>query len=39
MNFISSTIAEVIKKIAELGAGTASSGMAYEPIMPKCLRK
>lgn len=37
MNTISSMIAEIVKKIAELGAGTASSGFAYEPKMPKSL--
>lgn len=39
MSFISSKIAEVVKKIAELGAGVASSGFSYEPKMPKCLKK
>lgn len=39
MSFISSKIAEVIKKIAELGAGTVSAGMSYEPKMPECLKK
>lgn len=39
MSFISSIIAEVVKKVAELGAGTVSSGMTYEPKMPKCLKK
>ena len=39
MSFISSKVAEVIRKIAELGAGVASSGFSYEPKMPKCLKK
>lgn len=39
MNFISSKVAEVIKKVAELGAGVASAGMLFEPKMPKCLKK
>lgn len=32
-------IAEIIKAIANKGAGLASSGVAYEPKMPKCLKK
>ena len=39
MSFISSKIAEVVKKAAELGAGGASAGVMYEPKMPKCLKK
>lgn len=39
MNYISTKIAEVVKKIAEMGAGVASAGMLYEPKMPKCLKK
>lgn len=39
MSFISSKIAEVIKKVAELGAGVVSAGFVYEPKMPKCLKK
>ncbi|MCI6771083.1 MAG: cyclic lactone autoinducer peptide [Oscillospiraceae bacterium] len=39
MNAISAKIAEVIKAIANLGAGAASSGVAYEPKMPKKLKK
>lgn len=39
MNFINSKIAEVIRKVAELGAGVASAGFAYEPKMPKCLKQ
>lgn len=39
MNIISSIIAAVVKKTAELGAGFASAGFSYEPKMPKCLRK
>lgn len=39
MNYISSKIAEVVKKFAEMGAGAASSGALYEPKMPKCLKK
>lgn len=39
MNIISSIIAEVVKKAAELGAGVASAGVMYEPKMPKCLKK
>ena len=39
MSFISSIIAAVVKKAAELGAGVASSGMLYESKMPKCLKK
>lgn len=37
MNTVSSMIAEIVRKIAELGAGVASSGFAYEPKMPKSL--
>ena len=39
MNIISSIIAAVVKKTAELGAGVASAGMLYESKMPKCLKK
>ena len=39
MSYISSKVAEVIKKIAEFGAGVASSGFSYEPKMHKCLKK
>ena len=39
MNIISSIIAAVVKKTAELGAGVASSGIMYEPKMPKFLKK
>lgn len=39
MHYISSKIAEVVKKFAEMGAGVASAGMMYEPKMPKCLKK
>lgn len=39
MAFISSKIAKIVKKAAELGAGVASAGALYEPKMPKCLNK
>lgn len=39
MNYISSKIAELVKKFAEMGAGVASAGFAYEPKMPTCLKK
>lgn len=32
-------IANVIKSIAKTGAGAVSSGVAYEPKLPKCLKK
>ena len=39
MSFISSIIAAVVKKAAELGVGVASAGIMYEPKIPKCLKK
>lgn len=39
MNAIKTTIAKVIKAIAEYGAGTASAGLAFEPKVPVKIRK
>lgn len=39
MKALCEKIAAVIKAIANAGAGTASSGLAYEPKMPKQLKK
>ena len=39
MKKVLSKIAEVIKKIAEFGAGSASMGLSYEPKVPATLRK
>lgn len=39
MDAIKSTIAKIIKAVAEYGAGTASSGLAYEPKVPTKIRK
>ncbi len=32
-------LADLLKKIAGLGAGAASAGFSYEPKMPKKLKK
>lgn len=39
MNRIIDTIAALIEAIANLGAGTISIGIAYEPELPEELRK
>lgn len=39
MSTVSKKIAEVIKAIANMGAGMASGGFSYEPKMPKSLKK
>lgn len=39
MGTISTIISDIVKTIAEMGAGCASSGFCYEPKMPKTLRK
>ena len=39
MKKVSSKVAEVVKAIAEFGAGSASMGLSYEPKVPAELRK
>ena len=39
MGTISTIISDIVKTIAEMGAGSASSGFCYEPKMPKTLEK
>lgn len=39
MKVVWKKISEVIKKIADFGAGTASMGASYEPRIPKKLIK
>lgn len=39
MSAISSVIANIIRIIAEMGAGVASAGFGYEPKMPEVLKK
>lgn len=39
MKTVSRKIAEIIKRIAEMGAGAASTGWSYEPKVPAALRK
>lgn len=39
MSEIISTIASILKTIANFGAGTVSHGIGYEPELPEELRK
>lgn len=39
MSEIISTIATILEAIANLGAGSVSNGIGYEPELPKELRK
>lgn len=39
MKIFSSAVATIIRKVAEFGAGAASSAFSYEPKMPKKLKK
>lgn len=39
MESISKIISDIIKSIAEIGAGVASAGFCYEPNMPESLKK
>ena len=39
MGTISTIISDIVKTIAEMGAGGASSGFCYEPKLPKRLEK
>lgn len=39
MNNVWEAIAAILEKIANLGAGAASAGTAYEPELPEELRK
>lgn len=39
METISTIISDVVKAIAEMGAGCASAGLCYEPKMPEALKK
>lgn len=39
MGTISTIISDIVKTIAEMGAGCASSGLCYEPKMPESLKK
>ena len=39
MKVVWEKVSEVIKKVAEFGAGTASMGASYEPKIPKKLIK
>lgn len=39
MESISKIISDIIKSIAEMGAGCSSSGLCYEPKMPESLKK
>lgn len=39
MNEITSTIAAILEALANLGAGSVSNGVGYEPELPEELRK
>jgi cyclic lactone autoinducer peptide len=39
METISTIISDIVKIIAEMGAGCVSAGLCYEPKMPKSLEK
>ena len=39
MHFFTMAIASIISFMAEMGAGLPSSGLSYEPKMPKSLMK